>query len=203
MASERVRIEDSLGVPTHGGPAHGKRNWRGRAVHEAKRFLGMFLYLWVLLGLFALHESVILARHQIAFTRYGVAFFNAWVLAKVMLVAEDLNIARGLEDRPLVYLVLYKSVIFAIVFMAFALLEGVLMGMWHGQTVAESMSAIAGGTVVGIGSAALIVSFALMPYFAFREIGRVIGRSELRALLFSRRQAPGATDPAPPVADRS
>ncbi len=147
----------------------------------------MFLYLWILFGLFLLHESIVLAQHGIAFTRYGVALVNAWILAKVMLVAEDLNIARGFEGKPLIYPVLYKSVVFGIVFLVFGVAEEILIGLWQGKAVADSIPAIGGGSPIGILSLALILSFALIPYFAFREVGRAIGESELRALFFSRR----------------
>jgi len=144
----------------------------------------MFLYLWILFGLFLLHESIVLAKHEIPFTRYGVAFINAWILAKVMLVSEDLNIARGFENKALIYPVLYKSVVFAVVFVVFYALEEVLIGLWHGKTVTGSIPEIGGGSLTGILSTGLIVTFALAPYFAFREVGRVIGQDKLRALFF-------------------
>jgi hypothetical protein len=34
----------------------------------------------------------------------------------------------------------------------------------------------------------LIVSLSLVPYFAFRAIGGVLGEGELRAILFTRRR---------------
>lgn len=144
----------------------------------------MFLYLWILFGLFLLHESIVLAKHGIPFTRFGFAFINAWILAKVMLVSEDLNIARGFENKALIYPVLYKSVVFAVVFIVFYMLEEVLIGLWQGKTVMGSIPEIGGGSLAGILSAGLIVTFALTPYFAFREVGRVIGQDKLRALFF-------------------
>lgn len=152
----------------------------------------MFLYLYILFGLFLLHESIVLAKHEITFTHYGFAFINAWILAKVMLVAEDLNIARGFEDKPLIYPVLYKSVVFAVVFIVFYVLEEVLIGLWQGKTVMESIPEVGGGSLTGILSAGLIVTFALSPYFAFREVGRVIGRDKLRALFLTRKPEAGA-----------
>lgn len=196
-------MKGSAGVAEKRGATEAKRNWKGRAIHEAKRFLGMFLYLWVLFGLFVLHESIILAQHDIDFTAYGLAITNALILAKVMLVAEDLNIARGFEDKPLIYPVLYKSIVFAIVFMIFHLAEEVLVGLWRGKTAPESIPAIGGGSPKGILSVALIVSFALIPYFAFRELGRAIGEGELRALFLTRGPKARAADSVATSADGS
>src|SRR5215469_2898624 len=91
--------------------------WKKGLVHEVKRYLFMFLYLWAMNGLLLLHESVVLARYDIPFTRWGYALVTALVLAKVMLVMEDFNIPRGFENRPLIYSIAYKSVVFAAVFM--------------------------------------------------------------------------------------
>ena len=78
----------------------------------------MFLYLWVLLGLFAIHESIVLAKHNIPYRPFGVALINAWILAKVMLIAEDLKLGEGwFGHRPPIYRILAKAVAFAIVFL--------------------------------------------------------------------------------------
>ena len=72
----------------------------GRIVGGACRLAGVFAYLWVVLTLFALHESIVLAKHEIDYRGYGMAFLNAWVLAKVMLIADDLNLGSGwFENR--------------------------------------------------------------------------------------------------------
>lgn len=190
MVGERMHMTRAANEGQQRDATAPKRNWIGRAIHEGKRFLAMFLYLWIMFALFLLHESVVLAQHGIGFTRYGFAFVNAWILAKVMLVAEDVNIARGLEGKPLVYPILYKSVIFGAVFLCCGVAEEALVGVWRGKTLVESIPAIGGGGLVGILSVALIVSFALVPYFAFREVGRAIGAGELRALLFTRGPKP-------------
>ena len=54
----------------------------------------MFLYLWVLFGLFVLNGTIILHQHGISFSSQGFAVISALVLAKVMLVAEDLKLGH-------------------------------------------------------------------------------------------------------------
>lgn len=203
MASVRIQAKSPAGTDRQRGAGSRKRAWIGKAIHGVKRLLAMFLYLWILFGLFLLHESIVLAQHGISFTRYGVGFVNAWILAKVMLVAEDLNIARGFEGKPLVYPILYKSVVFGVVFLCFGVAEEVLIGLWRGKTLSDSIPAIGGGSPLGILSLTLIFSFALIPYFSFREVGRAIGEGELRALLFTRAPKPDAAGPVAPAAQPS
>jgi hypothetical protein len=68
---------------------------------EAKRIAGIFLYLWVVFALLILHEHVVLSRHGMGHGFYGLAFINAWILAKIMLVAESLDVRPHFQGRPL------------------------------------------------------------------------------------------------------
>lgn len=159
---------------------------RRRGLHEARRFLALFLYLWLMSGLFALHDRIILREHGLAFTQQGLALVNAFVLAKVMLVAEDLNLGRWLRRRrqPLIILILYEAFVFAIIFLCFHVLEHVVIGWIKGESLEASTPAIGGGGLVGLILVAAILFVALVPYFAFQNVSRVLGREWLNALLF-------------------
>jgi len=182
----------AVGVDQHGSPSPHKRTFKEWAVHEAKRLLVMFLYLFVLLGMFNLYKGIILRENGINYTGYGFALVNALILAKVMLIAEDLHLARGLEDKPLIYPILYKSAAFTIVLISVHLLEAILGGLFRGRAISESISEIGGGTIKGIMTLGCIMAVALIPFFAFKEIERVIGETELRSLLFTRRAKAGS-----------
>jgi len=93
----------------------------------------MFFYLWVVFGLFAVHESIVLSQHQINYQFHGFAFINALIFAKVMLAAEDLRLGHRLNDQPLIYTILFKSFLFALVLIAFHVVEHVLIGVWNGS----------------------------------------------------------------------
>jgi hypothetical protein len=49
----------------------------------------------------------------------------------------------------------------------------------------EPAGAIGGGGVRGLAAIAVIMAFALVPYFSWRELERLIGRDHLRALVLS------------------
>ena len=87
------------------------------------RFGLMFVYLWVVFGLFVLHERIIRGQMGLGFQAQGFALINALVLAKVMLVAEDLRLDRGLRGQPLAYAAAGEAALFAIVFIVFHVLE--------------------------------------------------------------------------------
>jgi hypothetical protein len=169
----------------YGGHAHPRRQTvKKRAAEEIKRFMILFLYLWVLFGLFVINEKIILRQRGIGFTSQGFAFFNALVLAKVMLVAEDLNLGRWLDRRPLIYPILHDAFLFAVLFISFHVVEDVVMGVLRGHSAASSVPAIGGGGLVGLACVTTILFVALIPYFAFKHIRRVLGADRLHAILF-------------------
>ena len=156
------------------------------AVREARKLVVIFLYLWVLFGLFALHKSILLPDAGIIYGQ-GFAIANAFVLAKVMLVADNLHVGENFETRPLIYPVLFRSTVFAVILVCFDLIEEVAVGTLRGKTISESIDAIGGGTLEGILSIGVIVFVVLIPFFAFREMTKVVGNREMRDLLFVRR----------------
>jgi hypothetical protein len=160
-------------------------------VREARKFVVRFLYLWILFALFALHKSILLPDEGIIYGQ-GFAVVNAFVLAKVMLVGDNLHVGEKFDTRPLVYPVLFKSALFAIILVCFDLIEEIVVGSWRGKSIAESIWSVGGGTLEGILSVGVIMFVVLIPYFAFREMAKVVGERQMRELLFVRRTELGA-----------
>jgi len=165
-----------------------KRSLKEWLVDEAKRLFFIFVYLFVFLSLFSIYESIILAKHQITYRPYGFALINAWLLAKVILVAEDLRLGGWFfKDRPLIYPILFKSFVFAVVLICFFILEKAIVGVWEGKAITESIAGFGGGGLKGFVSVGTIMFVVMIPFFVYREISRVIGESELRSLIFTGR----------------
>jgi fumarate reductase subunit C len=162
-----------------------KLSVKQRVLDEVIKFLAIAFYLWVMFGVFALHESVVSAKNHIDYHFYGFAVFNALILGKVMLVAEDLHFADWFKDRPLIYPILYKAVAFSILFLVFDVVEEVIVGLFKGKTIGESIPSIGGGTPSGVFFVGVILAVALIPFFAFREVGRAIGERALHSLMFT------------------
>ena len=74
----------------------------------------MFIYLWVLFALFSIHKSMILAEEHINYQAQGFAVINALIMAKAMLIGEDLHVGSCLKDKPVLYSSLYKSLVFSV-----------------------------------------------------------------------------------------
>ncbi len=187
MDHEAAPMDKAATLAGDNGSNKPERHLKERIIHEVKSFVVIFLYLWVVLGIFLLHEKIVLKEHDIDFSVYGLALVNALILGKVMLIAEDLHFADRLMDRPLVLSILYKSIAFTALFIGFYILEEVVVGLIKGKTIAQSFPDIGGGSLQGIFVVGLIMFVALTPFFTYRELSRVIGKQQLHDLMFKQR----------------
>ncbi|GEM_PF-906891 len=153
------------------------------AIEETRKLLGIAAYLWVLLSLFSLHKALILNEGNL-FYQQGFAVINALALAKVILAGEYFHLGEDSRNRPLVYPILFKSIIFAVLLICFHVIEETLIGKLHGKTLYQSIPDAASGKLQRILMIGIIMFVVLIPFFAFRELERVIGPEELRSLVF-------------------
>jgi fumarate reductase subunit C len=185
MQSKPLQTDGPSRISGQGTLPERKLSLKQRVFDEVIKFLAIAFYLWVMFGVFALHESVVSAKDHINYHFYGFAVINSLILGKVMLVAQDLHFADWYKERPLIYPILCKAVAFSILFIVFDVVEEVLVGVFRGKTIGESIPTIGGGTPSGVFFVGIILAIALIPFFAFREVGRVIGERALHALMFT------------------
>ena len=157
------------------------------AVGTFKRLLAIALYLGVLLCLFAIHKAILLQQGNLLY-HIAFSFLNGFVLAKVILVGQELHIGDNFRSRPLVYVILFKSAIFSILLFIFKLLEEGLLAIHHDkgfmQGVLEAYPAIMQDKLMGFVLVCLIIFISLIPFFAYLELERVLGARILRHLIF-------------------
>lgn len=167
------------------------------AINETRELFGIFIYLWVLLSLFSLHKALVLNEESLIYHQ-GFAIINALALAKVVLVAEYFHVGDRLKNRPLIYPIVFKSAVFAVILMCFHIIEEALLGVLHGKPLFQSIPDIGGGTLQGILMIGIIMFVVLTPFFAFRELGRAIGTEQLHSLLFGGETKAGTAPPIMP-----
>jgi hypothetical protein len=161
---------------------HRIQNLKEKASTEFRKFVTIFLYLWIVFAALSIHESFILAKHSLDYAEHGFAIINAFVLAKVILLGDYFQLGTRFKDKPLVYPVLHKCLVFSALLMGFHLAERMIVGIAGGKSVSESFAGIGGGTLGGTLSMSVLAFVMLIPFFAFREVGRVIGEQKLVSL---------------------
>ena len=166
------------------------KNVGSKIFSELKKLLGLALYFWVLFTLFAFHKAI-LNHDQNILLPLGIALINSKLMAKVVYVGEHTRLSRRFESKPLIYTILFKSLIFSIVLFLFRVAEEILIGVWEGKSLFDALAhdhpAVSdGGAPVAIAMVCVIMFVALIPFFAYREIEDAIGAKLIRDLLFKK-----------------
>jgi hypothetical protein len=108
----------------------------------------------------------------------GLRHRDALIFGKVILVGEALKVGKGLERRALVWAVLGKSLIFAILLLVFHIVEEAIRLWFESNPLSEAFADL-GGTLPSLLSFAAIFFVALLPFFASREETRILGNGTL------------------------
>jgi len=95
------------------------------------------------------------------------------------------HFSRRFEDKPLIVPVLYKSLLFGVLVLLFGAVEHLVEGWLHDQGLLGGLRELSDLGAYELGARVLILIVAFVPFFAFWELGRVLGAHKLSALFFS------------------
>ena len=150
-----------------------------------------FVYLACFFCAFAWYRRFILAQYHISYLHYGIGLIEALILAKVILIGDFLHLGRGLEEKPLMIPTLYKTVMFTLFVGLFAVLESFVGALLRGKGLAGGWQELGDVSKYELFARCLVTFFSFIPFFAFKELGRVIGEGKILELFFHRR-SPGS-----------
>ena len=165
----------------------GRKNWKDRLRHDFVDYWGNVKNLTLVFAAFTQYRRIVLAVHDITYTNYGFAVIEALLLGKVIMIGDALGLGHGLEQRPLIYPTLYKTIVFSCFVAAFKVIEHVIKTLWQGGEIIGDLLAFSHDGSHEVLAYSLIVFLALIPFFAVRELGRVFGGGNIRALFFRKR----------------
>src|SRR6516225_8137097 len=134
--------------------AREKKGLKARAFGELEKYVVITAYLWLLFALFSLHKQLV-QGHGVSTWQQGFAILNALIFAKVILIGQALEVGKRLERRALVWVVLGKSLIFAILLLAFHIAEEAIRAWFESKPLSQAFADL-GGTLPGLLSYAAI-----------------------------------------------
>jgi hypothetical protein len=168
-------------------PDKKKGDLKKKIFHEVAEYWINVVYLTLMFAAFTQYRRFVLAAHDITYTNYWVAVIEALILAKVIMIGDVFRLGRGLEQKPLIYPTLYKAVVFSLFVGVFTLIEHGLKGLWKGKGLTGGLGDFFGKGSHELLAGCLVVFVALIPFFAVKELGRVLGEDKIRTLFFRRR----------------
>ena len=160
---------------------------RERVVHELKEFAVIAAYLFVCFTAVACLKAAILKAHGISFAPFAFAAVKALICAKFVSMGQIFHLGERFKSLPLIWPTIYKSLCFLSMLIVLNALEEVFVGFLHGRTIVESMADFGGGTMDQLIATSFLGFLMLMPFFAFRTLGEVVGERNLVQVFFRRR----------------
>jgi hypothetical protein len=163
-----------------------------RIKEELREFAVIAVYLLICFTALAYLKASILKAHGFAFAPFGFAAIKALVCAKFVSIGHVLRVGEGFKYLPLIWPTLYKSLSFLALLLVLNAGEEVVVGLIHNRRVVDSLSEVGGGTLDQLIATSVVGLLILIPFFAFRALGEVVGERHLVRLFFEQRhQVPG------------
>jgi hypothetical protein len=158
-----------------------------RAIHELKEFAILTVYLYITLGAVIMMKTAVLHTQGIEFSPWGIAIVKAAVLAKFMLIGNAMKIGER-HTGPLIWPTLHKAFAVLLLLVILTLIEESVVGLFHHQSIAASLGDLVGARLQETLAGYLIMLLVLIPYFAFRVLGDVLGEGKLARMFFVERE---------------
>lgn len=159
-----------------------KLSFQQQLVADIKTFGGFCAYLWAVFIVLTVHAVVGSAESGVGLSFFVLTTINAFWLMRLMPLVDRHSFFRNLAHKSLSYSIIYKTLIFVT---ALVLAYAVEMGLLGFAGIGDGFLSLGGG-LGGMFAWWLILSVALLPYFAFREVEATIGADVMRKLLLGR-----------------
>lgn len=158
--------------------------WKQRLRHEMFEYWVTVLYLALYFGAFAIYRRLTLAQHEIEYLEYGMALMQALVLAKVIFLGHLMGLGRGCKHRPLIIPTLASAALFTVWVACFKVLEHTIGGLLRGEGATAGFHHFFGKGYHELLASSFVVFFTFLPFFAFHELNRVLGKGKIWKLFF-------------------
>jgi len=165
-----------------------KKTLKQKLLHEISEYLINVVYLAIFFGAFAVARRLTLAHFDVYVADYFVGIIKALIIGKVIMIGAFMRISHVYENKPLIIPVFYKTILFVICVIIFDIIEVLIKETIKLQYLADAYQFLMvehfsklwlGGVIM------IFVSF--IPFFASKELSRVIGQQKFRDMLLKHR----------------
>ena len=159
-----------------------KLSFQERVIADLKAFGGFCICLWAVFIMLTVHAVVGGAQYGVGMSFFVLTTLNAFLLMQAMPLAERYSLFQNLKHKPLIYSIIFKTLIFVGALVLAYAVEMALLGL---VGIGAGVMTVGGG-LGGMLAWWVIFSVALLPYFAFREVEGAVGADMMGKLLFGR-----------------
>lgn len=159
-----------------------KKSWKQKFLHEFNEYWMNVIYMALVFSAIIFYRRLVLAHYEIYLDDYFSGVVKALVIAKVVMIGAFLRISRKYEHKPLIFPVLYKAVLFTLWVMLFDIVEAFIRIFINNPVFMEAINELKSHLNNLWLGGALLIFFSFIPFFAFKELIRVLGKEKVREL---------------------
>ena len=159
--------------------------------HEFLQVLPPTIFFFVAFNLIGLTSALLASQHGIEINSFAAATVGALLVGKVVLIADKLPFVNRFPEKPLIYNVVWKTVIYVLAALLVRYVEHVVRFLGdHGGVIgatAHLFSEVVWTRFLAV-QIWLVVLFLI--YASMRELIRVVGRDQVLRMFFGRVRSP-------------
>lgn len=156
-----------------------RQKFKKKAAEELRQLLFLTIYLTLFFNSLTIYKSLILQQNIFSYFHMGYNFFEALILAKIIMIGNMLKIGEKYTNSSLAIPTLYKALTFSLFTFLFTGLEHVVLSLFEGQPITFPTPNVDIGHL-------LIAFLFFIPLFSFLELSREIGHDRTFKLFFHR-----------------
>jgi hypothetical protein len=159
--------------------------------HEFHEVLPPAIFFLIAFHIVVFDQRLILRQYGLPLSSVVVATVAALLVAKVVVITDMFPLINRFPDKPLIYNVVWKTVIYVVAALLIHYLEYLLPLWWHPRELGAANRLLMGKIVwPHFWAIQLWLVVLLFVYCALRETVRAIGREKMMLMFFGRRLAP-------------
>jgi len=166
-------------------------------LHEVREVLPPTIFFFIAFHILALFRALMLRQHGIEMSSMAGATVAALLVAKVVLLADMLPFVNRFPEKPLIYNVAWKTLIYMLAALIVHYLEHLLPLWWRARDLSKANQQLLEEIVwPHFWAIQLWLVVLLFIYCAARELVRAIGANEVSRMFFGTRPRSNRTPAA-------
>lgn len=158
----------------------------GRLREELRDYTIVVAYLYVCLAALLLYKSAVLRGVGVEYLPAGLAAVKALILGKFALLGKAVGLGERKRSGTVLQIIARKALLFLMLLIALSIVEELLVGWWHGWSVAQTIAEFSSDPVMQVLADALVLQLVILPLIAAVEISRALGAGVLSRTLRTR-----------------
>lgn len=126
----------------------------------------------------------VLQKEGIPYTGFGLGLIRAVVCAKFMMIIKHLYPVKIEENKPLIWHILKRSLVYLIIIVLLVVIEEALVAKIHGTSIHNAIIGIAPGTLNQFCALSILYWLTLIPLVTYSALSQAIGIRKFYYLIF-------------------